>query len=252
MALLLHGTGASTHSWRDFAPLLARRFNVVAPDLPGHGFSAMPLLPQGSSLPGMADILGAMLRQLGEEPALVIGHSAGAAILLRMALDRTIAPRCLVSLNGALLPLQGAAGQFFSPVARLLVQNTLAPRLFAWRAGQPGVIEKVLRDTGSIIEKRGIELYQRLARNPAHVQGALAMMANWDLPSLSREIDRLKLPLLLVVGGNDRTIPSEDAFRVRDRLPTTRIEYLRKLGHLAHEERPDDVEKLIIRFYEEG
>ena len=37
--LLLHGTGAATHSWRALAPLLAERFTVVAPDLPGHGFT---------------------------------------------------------------------------------------------------------------------------------------------------------------------------------------------------------------------
>ena len=37
--LLLHGTGASSHSWRDLFPALAQRFYVVAPDLPGHGFT---------------------------------------------------------------------------------------------------------------------------------------------------------------------------------------------------------------------
>ncbi|MFN5717015.1 MAG: alpha/beta fold hydrolase, partial [Bradyrhizobium sp.] len=37
--LLIHGTGAATHSWRDMLPLLARHFSVVAPDLPGHGFT---------------------------------------------------------------------------------------------------------------------------------------------------------------------------------------------------------------------
>ena len=40
--LLLHGTGASTHSWRALLPLLAKSFTVVAPDLPGHGFTATP------------------------------------------------------------------------------------------------------------------------------------------------------------------------------------------------------------------
>ena len=40
--LLLHGTGAATHSWRALAPLLAEHFTVVAPDLPGHGFTGPP------------------------------------------------------------------------------------------------------------------------------------------------------------------------------------------------------------------
>jgi pimeloyl-ACP methyl ester carboxylesterase len=40
--LLLHGSGAATHSWRDLAPILARDFRVIAPDLPGHGFTETP------------------------------------------------------------------------------------------------------------------------------------------------------------------------------------------------------------------
>ncbi|MFZ4410973.1 MAG: alpha/beta fold hydrolase, partial [Paracraurococcus sp.] len=51
--LLVHGTGAATHSWRDLLPLLARHFTVVAPDLPGHGFTERPRA-EGLSLPGMA------------------------------------------------------------------------------------------------------------------------------------------------------------------------------------------------------
>ena len=50
--LLLHGTGAATHSWRAMLPLLARHFTVVAPDLPGHGFTDAPATAR-LSLPGM-------------------------------------------------------------------------------------------------------------------------------------------------------------------------------------------------------
>lgn len=52
--LLLHGTGAATHSWRDIAPLLAKTHTVVAMDLPGHGFTAMPARPTDCSLPQVA------------------------------------------------------------------------------------------------------------------------------------------------------------------------------------------------------
>ena len=56
-ALLLHGTGASTHSWRSLMPLLALHFDVLALDLPGHAFTSAPLagpLSRHHSLPGMA------------------------------------------------------------------------------------------------------------------------------------------------------------------------------------------------------
>src|ERR1700761_8263971 len=91
VALLAHGTGSATHSWRALAPLLAKHFTVVAPDLPGHGFTQSPPAHR-LALSGMAQDLAAMCRTLAIKPQLAIGHSAGAAILVRMALDRLIEP----------------------------------------------------------------------------------------------------------------------------------------------------------------
>jgi magnesium chelatase accessory protein len=105
--LLLHGTGASTHSFRDLLPLLARDFQVVAPDLPGHGFTARPADPAGLSLPGMSAGIAALLGALALPPQIAVGHSAGAALLCQMQLTGQLRSKALVSLNGALLPLPG-------------------------------------------------------------------------------------------------------------------------------------------------
>ena len=243
--LLLHGTGASTHSWRSLVPLLARQFTIVAPDLPGHGFTERPR-PDGLSLSGMAREIGELLRKLALEPAFVVGHSAGAAIMIRMTLDGIIAPRGLVSLNGALMPFRGLATQFFSPLAKLLAINPLLPRLFAWHASDLPAVERLIRNTGSVIDDAGIELYSRLVSNPGHVAAALTMMANWNLDPLFSDLPKLKTPLLLVACGDDRAIPADQAFRVRESLSTVKIEYVRGLGHLAHEERPDEIARLIV------
>lgn len=243
--LLVHGTGAATHSWRGLVPLLAECFTIVAPDLPGHGFTESPPAPR-LSLPGMAAALSGLLCVLRVSPVIAVGHSAGAAILIRMCLDGAISPRRLMSLNGALLPLRGLPGRFFSPVAKLLASNSLAPRLFAGQAGDRRVIERLLRDTGSTLEPAGVELYRRLAGNPRHVAAALGMMANWDLSSFARELPRLKTPLILIAAERDHTIRPTEAFRVRELLPTAFVLPLPGLGHLAHEERPREVAALII------
>ncbi|MGD9769853.1 MAG: alpha/beta fold hydrolase BchO [Pseudolabrys sp.] len=245
--LLLHGTGASTHSWRDLAPLLARGFAVVAPDLPGHGFTQAPprrLL----TLPGMTSGIGALLRTMDVRPTLVVGHSAGAAVMVRMTLDGLVAPDGLVSLNGALMPFRGAVGQFFSPLAKLLALNPLVPRMFARRAADPTAVERLIANTGSSIDETGMALYRRLIGDPRHVAAALGMMANWDLKPLLRDLPKLRVPLLLVAGGEDRTISSEQAFRIRDRVSSANVKYLRKLGHLAHEERPEEIVQIIGEF----
>ena len=245
--LLLHGTGASTHSWRDLAPLLARRFTVVAPDLPGHGFTEAPpdkLL----TLPGMARGIGRLLRVMNLQPEMAAGHSAGAAVIIRMTLDKTIVPQSLVSLNGALMPFRGVVGQFFSPLAKLLFMNPFVPRIFARRAADRSAVQRLIANTGSKIDERGMELYGRLVSSARHVAAALGMMASWNLEPLLRDLPKLRVPLLLVTGGGDRTISSEQAFQLRDLLPSARVEYLRGLGHLAHEERPDDIARIITRF----
>jgi magnesium chelatase accessory protein len=245
-ALLLHGTGASTHSWRGLLPLLAESFTVVAPDLPGHAFTASPR-PSRLSLPGMAAAVTDLLAALEVAPAIAVGHSAGAAVLARMSLDGRIAPRALVSLNGALLPLHGVAFRLFSPAAKLLARNPLVPRLFAWRAGDRTAVERLLRGTGSALDPAGIDLYARLFNDPGHVAAVLAMMAHWNLGALARDLPRLAPRLVLVAATNDRTVPPADAARARALVPGAVVERLEGLGHLAHEERPDLVADLVLR-----
>ena len=258
VAVLIHGTGASTHSWRGLIPLLVPHFKVLAMDLPGHAFTEMPAGGAGStqlSLPGMAAALQALLEALNLAPTIVIGHSAGAAIGARMCLDGAIAPQLLVSINGALLPLGGLAGQVFSPAAKLMSALPFVPTLFAWQASHPSVLQKLIGSTGSTLDAQGMALYGRLVGNPGHAAGALGMMANWDLPQLAHDLPKLKTRLALIVGSNDQTVPPRQASRFAALLPASSttaappVITFQGLGHLAHEERPDLVVKSVLEQY---
>jgi magnesium chelatase accessory protein len=245
IALLAHGTGAATHSWRALAPLLSRHFTVVAPDLPGHGFTETPGAHR-LSLPGMAQDLAALCRTLAIRPEVAIGHSAGAAILARMSLDRLIAPKLIVSLNGAFLPFGGMASRLLSPLAKAMTFNPLVPHMFAWRGRDPAAVHRLIEGTGSTIDAAGERYYGRLVGNPGHVAAALQMMANWDLHPLVRDLPTLEPHLLLIAAANDRAIPPDVARRVRELAPHAALELLPGLGHLAHEEAPDRVTALIV------
>lgn len=244
--LLLHGTGASSHSWRTLAPLLAEHARVVVPDLPGHAFTAMPE-PEQASLPGMAAAVAGLMRALDLRPTDVVGHSAGAAVALRMALDGGLDPAVrarIASLNGAVLPMSGFAWQWFSPAAKLLASTPWVPGFLAWRGQDRKVLRRLLDSTGSNVGAAGEALYARLVANPGHVAGALQMMARWDLDALRRDLPRLAdpprpWPVQLVVGEADRTVPPEIALRARALLPHAGLVRLPRLGHLAHEEAPD-------------
>jgi magnesium chelatase accessory protein len=246
--LLLHGAGAATHSWRDLAPLLAADFTVVAPDLPGHGFTDTPT-GQGLSLEGMARSVARLMDALNVRPAMAVGHSAGAAIALRLRLDSRIGESGVVSLNGALQPFTGAAGQIFPAMARLLFLNPVASQIFAWRAARPGAVARLLENTGSKIDAAGLDFYGRLFQTTGHIEGALGMMANWDLRTLIGREGGLPKPLTLVVGEADQAVPPSVAQTVAANTPGAVLCRLPGLGHLAHEEAPDRVAAIVREAY---
>lgn len=246
LVLLVHGTGAATHSFRDVLPALAPHCRVLAVDLPGHGFTERPREPQGLSLPGMAGALAAVLQALDLQADLAVGHSAGAAILCRLALDGGIRPREIISLNGALLPLSGFKHPALTPFVRAIASSAWVSRFFARRLESPREVERMLAATGSQLDARGIELYGRLSRCASHAGAALAMMAVWDVRPIERELAGLPVPLTLVVGGRDRMILPGEAARVRRLLPQAALLQFAELGHLAHEERPERIAALIL------
>jgi magnesium chelatase accessory protein len=249
VALLIHGTGASVHSWRGLMPLLAERFTVVAMDLPGHAFTDTPAAAQ-LSLPGMASAVAALVKALALDVELIVGHSAGAAIGARLALDGALAPNVLVAINGAFLPLAGLPGLLFPPVARLMAATPLAPQLFARRSWDRAAVERLIGGTGSTLDAQGLALYGALVRDPHHAAGALGMMARWDLRPLARDLTRLQTPLALIVGANDRAVPPADAHRVQALIPATTpctLDGVPGAGHLVHEELPGEVVRLALQ-----
>lgn len=249
--LLLHGTGASTHSWRHLLPLLSENYTMIALDFPGHGFTSMPKdrdVATLFSIPGMAAGVAELLANMQIKPDMVVGHSAGAAVACMLTLNGHLRPQRLISLNGALLPLDGAAGQFFSPLAKVLTKAPFLPELFAWQAARPAVLQKLLDGTGSKLDEEGARLYKTLMSKPSHAQAALYMMAHWDLHTFWERLRSLQDPLSLIVGSQDLIVPPSVAYRVAETLAHLRTQdiiSLPNLGHLAHEEQAEWVANVI-------
>lgn len=247
VALLLHGTGAATHSWRDLMPVLAKKFTVVAPDLPGHGFTT-GRIPSGLTMPAMGHAVAGLLTALELSPQLVVGHSAGAAIGIRMALDGLIHPAAIVGLNAALQPFPGLGAKIFPTLAKLLFANPFAPHVFARIARQPGETGRFLaKSTSSRIDARGVDLYQRLFATSDHCAGAIHMMADWDLAAFAADLPKLNVPLLLLHGAADSAVPPVSAERAAAAVAHGTFVSISG-GHLAHEEHPTDIAARIAAF----
>ena len=176
--LLLHGTGASTHSWRDLAPLLARHAGVVALDLPGHGFSDRRARRRRHAARHGARRGGAAARAAACSRRCWSAIRPARPSRCRWRWTRPLGLRAVVSLNGALLPLHGLAGQLFSPLAKLLAANRLVPQLFAWRAAEPSRVRRLVDGTGSTLDDAGVGALRPAGARP----GACGRRAGDDGP----------------------------------------------------------------------
>ena len=242
--LLVHGTAASTHTWRDLMPRLGRSWDVLAVDLPGHGFSGR--LPGGSmALPSLADGVGELLDSLSFSPIVAVGHSAGAAVLLEMALDGLIQPAQIIGLNAALKPFDGHLQRFFSPLARIISGSRTIASLLARRAKDPEAITRLLEGTGSVPDARGVELYGYLLSDPDRVASVLAMMAQWDLHGLQARLGQLRTSLCLIAARGDQAVSPVEAEETARRVPDARVIFQAQGGHLSHEEFPEATAEII-------
>jgi magnesium chelatase accessory protein len=77
-------------------------------------------------------------------------------------------------------------------------------------------------------------------------------MANWKLKPLLHDLPRLTTMLVLVAAANDRSISPVVAQKVQEMLPQAVIERIPALGHLAHEEQPQLIADLILRYAREN
>lgn len=243
--LLLHGTGSSTHTWRDLMPAWAAEYTVVGVDLPGHAFTGIAN-ESLMGLQGMAQAVQQLMLTLRLEPQVIVGHSAGAAVAAQMVLQSEPAGKpLLVALNPAWLPMPGMAGWLFAPAAKLVALNPMSAWMMAKQAARGTMVERVLKGTGSSLTPQGVALYKRLLSQPVHVRGVLSMMVGWELSPWSTQLERLDSPVLILCGESDHTIAPNSTQGLAQRLPQAQHVLLPKLGHLAHEEAPIDIVRRV-------
>jgi len=244
--LLIHGTGAATHSWRDVMPLLARHYTVVAMDLPGHGFTKG--MGQRPTLEGMAGSVATLLDELKLTPDVIVGHSAGVAIAVQLLLDRKWQIP-LIGFTPALMPFPGLAAKIFPSLAKMLFTNPFVAIIFSRMAQAPGQTAKFLaRSTGSKIDAAGAKYYTRLFSKSGHCDGAIRMMANWRLERLGERLGNLASPVMLVGAAKDAAIPKTAVLQAVELIPGCETQEMAALGHLAHEEDPAQAAKIITEF----
>lgn len=244
--VLLHGLGGAAANWALLAPLLGERHRVVLVDLPGHGGSDP--LPAAPGIGPYADRVALLAERLGLGPAVVVGHSLGGLVALRLAARRPEAVRSLVLAAPAgigsgtraaerALAFAGwvQPGRRVSPYWRVVARSEALKRLAfgRWFVADPSALgpEAVEALLGEI----------NLHTDTDSARRALTA----DDPRL--DLHDLRCPALVLWGAEDRQLPVDDAFEYARRIRAS-LRVIADCGHLLIVERPDACFDAIERF----
>ncbi len=259
LVVLLHGFPQFWWAWRAQLVALAEAgYRVAAMDLRGFGGSDKP--PAGHSTPVLTGDVAGVVRSLGREQAVVVGHDFGGLLAWSMPVLRPGSIRA-VAVLGAPHPVPLLRpNNHLSSRARAFLARIQVP-WFPERALRRGdLVARVLSDAsapGRRVPPEELRAYQAVMRMPSVAHTSLEHL-RWLVRSTPRPDGRrylaamaspVEVPVLSVRGGADRWTPpaafASDAAYVRGPLRTAVV---RSKGHLLPEEAPEEVTELLLDF----
>jgi pimeloyl-ACP methyl ester carboxylesterase len=242
--VLLHGFASSIVTWRDVWPALARSHDVVALDFPDFGGSE---IRQGLPPSAFPRLVLALMDRVGLARASLVGNSMGGGVAIVVAARHPERVDRLVLMDsvgynlavGDRPLLLRAAG--YRPVARLL--ETLPIR----RPMVTVALRQVFHDDRLVTPER-IDEYVAPLMRPGAVAAAQSLLASGDDMELPELVTRVRVPTLVLWGGEDTWVPMEHADRFVAAIPGSRKVVIEGCGHLPQEERPTEVSRLLQEF----
>ncbi len=245
----VHGAKGSTYDFTlSLGPRLAESYTTVAMDRPGSGFSGRP--PDGANRPeAQAAVLRAAARQLGLERPILVGHSMGAAVALAWALDAPDEVAAVVTLGAYALPL-GGPPPWVVKLMRYPAVLQAVGALGRSRLGRPlvrGAVERAFSPTPA--PAAYLDIAPRLALQPAALRtdGADRQMAEEGLAALRPRYPGLQVPLVIVVGAEDRMVPPAVSERLHTLVPRSELVRVPGAGHMPQFSDPDAVVAAVGR-----
>lgn len=247
--LLLHGFTGRATSWGAHATAFAGEFRVVAPDLPGHGRSAVPVDPGCAGVERSADDLATILERLDAAPAHVVGYSLGARIALRLAVAHHGSARRLVleSPSAGLATERERAARRVADEARaaLLEREGIAAFVDAWER------EPVFASQAALSPQAAAKLRaERLSNRPDGLAASLRGAGQGTMEPLHDRLRSVTSQTLVVAGGRD-PVGRARAEAVAAGIPGARLEVIADSGHTPHLETPAVFRSLVLAFLKE-
>ncbi len=256
LVVLLHGFPQMWWAWRHQLPALAAAgYRIVAMDLRGTGASDKP--PHGYDVPTLTSDVAGVIRSLGAQEAVVVGHGVGGTVAWSMAALQPSVTRAVGALS-ALHPLRMHTGA----VVRSMLTRTTARRLvFAQlpyfperRMTRGDLVPRVLAEWGAPgwLTAEVAQTYKDAAGVPFAAHTAMETL-RWLVRStprvdgqryLSAVRSPVAVPVLQLHGSADRAIPVSVA--AWGNGAPYRFEAIPGAGHFLPEEAPDRVTELLV------
>lgn len=249
--VLLHGIAGTSATWDAVIPRLAEHYDVLAPDLLGHGESAKP---RGDySLGAYANALRDLLEALGKNRATLVGHSLGGGIAMQFAYQ--FLGRC----ERLVLVDSGGLGREVHPLLRAAAlpgAELVLPWLSTTTSRGVGALVRGMNRlgirTGPDLDEtwRSFVSLREPAARRAFIQTVRGVMDLSGQRVIANERLYLAegLPTLIVWGENDPLIPVRHARASHERIAGSRLEIFPEAGHFPHRDDPERFAKVLADF----
>jgi pimeloyl-ACP methyl ester carboxylesterase len=250
--LLLHGFPTSSHMFRNLIPLLAERHRVVAPDLPGFGFTVSPS-PFEHTFDHLADVVGGFTDMIGMNRHAVYVFDYGAPVGFRLALEHPERITALITQNGN--AYEEGIGRVFDPMReywrepsaknRSALRELLEPESIQWQYMQ-GVTDP------SLIAPESYALDAALIARPGNDEIQLDLFLDYRTnvalyPRFQEYFRTRRPPLLAAWGRNDPIFLPAGAEAFKRDIPDAEIS-LYETGHFALETHAAEIGAAIRDF----
>ncbi len=234
--VLIHGTGASLHTWDGWAAGLRGERRVVRFDLPGFGLTG-PNAKGDYRDETYARFVLDTLDALELKRVVLVGNSLGGEVAWRAALA---APERV-----ARLVLVDSAGYDFVPesvpigfrIARMPVVNRVVEFTLPRRAVESSV-RNVFGDPSRVTDAL-VDRYLAMTLREGNRRAMLQRFAQIDHGGAADKIATIRTPTLILWGAKDRLIPIDSARRFAKDIPGSQLVVFEDLGHIPHEEDPN-------------
>lgn len=245
--ILIHGFISSTLIWSEvFLPLAAAGFHVVAPDLPGYGYSEKPRDAEYTIASQARTVVGLMDR-LGIEKAALVGASYGGAVAALIALDHPERVSRLV-LVGAVSSDEPKKKLLMQLVRLPLVGDIVTPLFLGSRWVVRKRMEDVYQRLKLPVDEHKVEARHHLLETANTHRAMIRTVRRWHANRIAREAHLIRQPTMLMWGEDDEHIPIAEGLRLRDQMPNARLVVFRNCGHLPPQEYPKQFVGMVGEF----